>query len=534
MRFFITTLFFSIAAINTSIAQNLVIDSFSYQIGDPVKKPKHLGVGSWYAYCLSDVSEGGNYELIKIRDGNSSYVKDSHNTGIINSDFHLVNGSNSTVTYTKYDSTNGYGLVFMDEYKVLQNKDTRTFRDINHITPFKPVAYNSFSGDYFSSSSLLFNDSGGYLQLIYITSHDDSLFSAQKKIKVILTLGKYITVNPNVIKTSSGCYFNYINNNNIELLCHLSDYPPTSQFSNPKITIIDTIAKNSSAEKMSAIIKLRDIYYSKDDGIHGYELWKYDPIWGNGSTRITDLAQGVADGVYIRNDDAGMGISRLKILFNGSTDPTNKGYQLYSYDYQTGQVTLVHTMTTKAVSGTINARCNNFTNYADKIFFSADKNGEKVLWQYTGLVTDTPEVVSFPSVNIIKDPIDISVHPTQNDGIYFIAKNDTVIKVYNIYDSTIKYSTISRMQSKQLTLTAYPNPVTGDAHLSFSLDNPQILSVTLTHINGQIVYSKQAQLYSAGKHQLTIPMQDLPTGNYIYTVRDNNGTMTNSGKLLKQ
>lgn len=124
-----------------------------------------------------------------------------------------------------------------------------------------------------------------------------------------------------------------------------------------------------------------------------------------------------------------------------------------------------------------------------------------------------------------------------NNALLFNAGIDLPpASLFNIELCILEDATLSikKEQKNSLFTTAYPNPVTGDAHLSFQLADAQTLSIQLTNISGQVIYRKPVQLYSAGKHDVTIPMQELPSGTYIYSVKSMDSELINGGKILKQ
>ena len=82
-------------------------------------------------------------------------------------------------------------------------------------------------------------------------------------------------------------------------------------------------------------------------------------------------------------------------------------------------------------------------------------------------------------------------------------------------------------------VTLFPNPTRDAAQLTFSLTKNQSLNVTLTDMNGRIVYQTGNVLYSAAEHNINIPLNNLPAGSYMYSVLDNKGVMMSSGKLQK-
>lgn len=261
------------------------------------------------------------------------------------------------------------------------------------------------------------------------------------------------------------------------------------------------------------------LYANPASNDHIYGVMEYDGI----NTPKNILSKFI--GTYYPNHARILGTytyryNKFYVACDTSMNHSNEN-TIFELDPATGDSRALFTINSHTVGGS--------TVYSNKLFYNSDgsiyvydfNNPSRKIDTINGLHTGSYMLHSAISNNSLYYAGLVNHIP------FSIGNNELCI----IYDSTVS---IPERYIKEIHLTAYPNPVTGDAHLSFSLEQPQTLSVTLTNINGQVVYRKEAQLYSKGKHQLTIPMQDLPTGNYIYTVRDNNGTMTNSGKLLKQ
>lgn len=122
---------------------------------------------------------------------------------------------------------------------------------------------------------------------------------------------------------------------------------------------------------------------------------------------------------------------------------------------------------------------------------------------------------------------------TTNNKLYFNGNEQR--DSFRLYEISLDTATsILASSISNVPVVLYPNPVTTTAHLQFELQERKSLTVRLADINGREVYSSGKILYSASAHTIHIPMSDLPPGNYIYTLQDNNGIRLNTGKIAKQ
>lgn len=516
MRILLTSLLF-ILSLHTS-GQRYFLDSLGVQNGYKVIKPRNLiEEGSMRLHFISDTGNNNVHHLMYLEDNKTHFVADSFNNANIAGDFQMIQHASYTY-YTLFDNTNGYKLY---RYKSNGNKQAPKLINTNYPGLFRPLqGLNSLAGRIY-----IFNDSAGHLQLLAF-NHSTLL------IESVINLGQYKAVNTKLCKAGP-VYFNMINGQNVELLCRFTPMVVPQ----PTIEIVDTISINNSSLRLSALYWYDScLYYAAHDSTHGYELTAIN-MWTNKIKRLTDIAPGALDGIYSDHLQATFGGAYNKILFTASTAPGTLGYQLYSYDPSTDSVKLVHTLTNTVVNGSINASCNNFTNYYGLTYFTAYSGTERILWRYE--YVDTPEVVTFPGVAKILNGNNFNWRLSSGNNLppamclYFIGENDGVEKIYKIYDTTTIVS-VKSVNKNDISIALYPNPTTQDAYLDIHLDKAQTFSLQLTDMQGRIVYKNEVKLYSQGQHKLTIPMQQLANGTYIYTVSDGNGILLNSGKLLKQ
>lgn len=87
---------------------------------------------------------------------------------------------------------------------------------------------------------------------------------------------------------------------------------------------------------------------------------------------------------------------------------------------------------------------------------------------------------------------------------------------------------------KNNSILVFPNPVSTNCTLKFSLTKEKNLSVFLSDGTGKIIYRFSSfQYYREGEHQLNLDLPSaLPTGNYVITISD--GTAPVSVQIFKQ
>lgn len=80
--------------------------------------------------------------------------------------------------------------------------------------------------------------------------------------------------------------------------------------------------------------------------------------------------------------------------------------------------------------------------------------------------------------------------------------------------------------SNNFNINVYPNPVQGEANVSFELENASDVAVSLTDMSGKEVFSENIANVAAGKNQLTIPTEGLSNGVYFYNFAAGNNIVT--------
>jgi hypothetical protein len=82
-------------------------------------------------------------------------------------------------------------------------------------------------------------------------------------------------------------------------------------------------------------------------------------------------------------------------------------------------------------------------------------------------------------------------------------------------------------------LSNYPNPFNGSTFISFLIDRPGLVNLSIYNINGRLVDQIHQTAQSIGYHQVTLNNTYLPSGCYFYTVQHSDRTLTGKMILLK-
>lgn len=95
-----------------------------------------------------------------------------------------------------------------------------------------------------------------------------------------------------------------------------------------------------------------------------------------------------------------------------------------------------------------------------------------------------------------------------------------------IRPSEQNFASIDNASNNNFNINVYPNPVQGEANVSFELENASDVAVSLTDMSGKVVYSDNIANVAAGKNQLTIPTEGLSNGVYFYNFAAGNNIVT--------
>ncbi len=106
-------------------------------------------------------------------------------------------------------------------------------------------------------------------------------------------------------------------------------------------------------------------------------------------------------------------------------------------------------------------------------------------------------------------------------GEQFIAR-----LVFDASLNTVENTTLAEVSE------IYPNPTTGEAKISYNLDNASNVSVKVVDITGKVVYTVANENKAAGKHTLNIDATSFNSGVYYVTISTNESQVTK--KLIRK
>lgn len=195
----------------------------------------------------------------------------------------------------------------------------------------------------------------------------------------------------------------------------------------------------------------------------------------------------------------------------------------------------------KAVSNIIYGNNNNLAPYKDTLYYNRTTD-----MFYTTILDNNFYIAQIGSIGIF-DKFDGNTFTRMSitaddcfgiasfNGKLYVSMQYYDIKagaeLYRIYPEF--FTNVNTLETNNIVSKAYPNPVQDVLSIQVDFKQSKTLSVTLTDMQGKVVYRSQPTLYSQAKHTITIPMQNLPAGNYIYSLYNNN-SLVSTGKIAKQ
>ena len=293
---------------------------------------------------------------------------------------------------------------------------------------------------------------------------------------------------------------------------------------------LDTVVDQVKFEVSKNMAMLNNkVYFTMYDSLIGFELYEYDGA--NAPKLIADYNAGMHTTV-IASEEYEMVAYNNEIYFTGFLAPSSSSVKaLLKYSPATNKISPVYPD----------------TNYYQKEFVSTHKfvynnklymNGIAQfygweLYVYDGTKPPYIAVEIAPENNHITKSAHIHDFILYKGDLFFGAHDaNTDNEMYRYNDSTLSITNITA--TSFLNITPYPNPTNDDAHLEVTLPQATSFIVQLTDMNGRVVYRSEQQLFSKGKHNITIPMRQLSAGTYVYSVINNRGILLGSGRLTRQ
>jgi hypothetical protein len=150
-------------------------------------------------------------------------------------------------------------------------------------------------------------------------------------------------------------------------------------------------------------------------------------------------------------------------------------------------------------------------------------------YDLTGTLLYTYDECVYPSVSPISDE---NIYLTyQADNVPGTVTNSTD-EIFIRFMSVVKEDILNGVSENSAIISDskvsqnYPNPFNGSSNVFVILDKPASLSLEVSNLLGQVVYSIPEKQYPTGKNELTINASGLESGIYFYTVRSGENSVT--------
>lgn len=298
----------------------------------------------------------------------------------------------------------------------------------------------------------------------------------------------------------------------------LYSYDPAT---NATALVLDIEAGGSSSSPNNMVVINGKLYFTATTFANGRELYSYN---GTSVTRLTDVVTGANNGISASGTSTSLIVGLGGAVYFSGNESTSSFGHLYKYDPATGLTTLVY-----KINPTGSSNITNMFVYNGKIIFNAN-NGTlgAELWWYKG--------TGIPSMVADIRPGAISSSPAEfcvlNNTLYFQAA-DSVNggELFKFFDSTSSGVTNVAFNG---SVNVYPNPATSNVTIDIKLSQAAKLGMKLVDMAGRVVYSAAVTEYNSGSNKLNVPVSNLATGTYIYTLFDTNGRSMVSGRLVKE
>lgn len=274
-----------------------------------------------------------------------------------------------------------------------------------------------------------------------------------------------------------------------------------------------------SSDPQSFVVIADKLYFSATAGGTGRELYSFDSV---NAVRLTDVNTNTGNGMPIGTGGQCF-IAALggNVFFAGDDGTT--GIQLYKYNTTSGAVSLVY-----KVNPNNHSNANNFMVMNNKLYFSADDgvHGNE-LWMYDG--TGNPYLAA--DINPGADHGYPTMLTAYNNYVYFSATDvNTGTELYRYRDTTLSIQNVGFDADVQV----YPNPAISEVHILMNLKHAETLAISITDMQGRMVYQSGITRYTAGAHDVPVNTGKLVAGTYIYRIVNDKGINCMSGKLIME
>ena len=269
------------------------------------------------------------------------------------------------------------------------------------------------------------------------------------------------------------------------------------------------------------------LFFLATTSANGREMYMYDGF--SQPERVTDIVPGTGssfwNGFGFSQPEYGMAHYNNRIFFTADDGGPFSAHQLYAYDPAADSVMRVDSIAS-------NQQAVKMAVYAKKLWFGADQAFTGSLFYYDHMADS---VADFNTVNIDtlwSAPGDL----TLSNGMLFFSN----FEINSPFGGTEPFVLIDSVALTVKSVSfdgeviAYPNPTNGDATLRIILNEAAKLNIMMVDMTGKLVYNSGMKQYTATANEATLPMNQLPAGNYVYAIVDDGGKLMYRGKLVKE
>ena len=159
----------------------------------------------------------------------------------------------------------------------------------------------------------------------------------------------------------------------------------------------------------------------------------------------------------------------------------------------------------------------------DTIGLASSKDGDRVIPLYNVILhvndfndTTRDTLITVQNATLWSDG-NWHENYTQNDSLF----NDLAIFPIVLISAPTGINSVTK---NNLSLFgSYPNPASNSVNINISLAKSATVTVQLMNMEGRVINMITSNALPTGAHTITIPIIELPSGNYIYTIHTSNG-----------
>jgi trimeric autotransporter adhesin len=274
------------------------------------------------------------------------------------------------------------------------------------------------------------------------------------------------------------------------------------------------------------------LFFSADDGVHGFELWQLD--------LVTQACSMVADIKVNGTGSWPIWLTAVGSTLYFSADDGDHGRELWKYDGVSAPV-MVADINTAGSSNPNDIDADyaswhpmTFAQRNGVIYFQANDGASGVeLWRSDGTGTGTWRMADINPGAASSNPDWLTVI---GSTLFFSADNGTNGTELWAVNGLPKQQGEAGEAPLPTTVTLqqnYPNPFNPSTVISYSVPLDAQVRLSVFDIRGSLVRTLVDGVQTAGTHSVLFDVQDLPNGTYMYRLEAEGKTITRMMTLLK-